>query len=123
MKTVLAIRLGRSAEQDYRDILHWTNAHFGAQQAQAYARTIGSALVALRAGPSLPGVKRRDDIGPGLYTLHVARSGRKGRHFVMFRLAGAETRPAIDVLRLLHDSMDLPRHTGDGNGEPGDPRS
>ncbi|NBU77128.1 MAG: type II toxin-antitoxin system RelE/ParE family toxin, partial [Planctomycetes bacterium] len=38
--------------------------------------------------------------------LHVARQGRAGRHFVVFRAAGSD----IDVLRLLHESMDLPRH-------------
>lgn len=47
------------------------------------------------------------DIAPGIRTLHVARQGRKGRHLVMFRVAPERV---IEVLRLLHDSMDLSRH-------------
>jgi toxin ParE1/3/4 len=33
--------------------------------------------------------------------------GRKGRHFVVFRMPDGQT---IDVIRLLHDSMDLAKH-------------
>ena len=47
-------------------------------------------------------------------TLHVARKGRKGPHFVVFRVAPSRSEQVIDVLRLLHDSMDLPRHPRDG---------
>jgi toxin ParE1/3/4 len=36
--------------------------------------------------------------------------GRKGRHFVVFRIADAQT---IDVIRLLHDSMDVAKHLPD----------
>ena len=42
--------------------------------------------------------------------LHVARRGRQGRHFVLYRADSQAETPVIDVLRLLHDSMDLPRH-------------
>ena len=48
--------------------------------------------------------------GNDIRTLHVARDGRKGRHFVMFRVGSIDGRDVIDVLRLLHDSMDLERH-------------
>lgn len=63
------------------------------------------AFAALRTGPGAMGVRQRDDIAPGTFTLHVARNGRKGRHFIVFRVNGDER--VIDVLRLLHDSMDL----------------
>ncbi len=36
--------------------------------------------------------------------------GRKGRHLVVFRIADGQ---AIDVIRLLHDSMDLAKHLPD----------
>ena len=100
------IRLGRRAEQDYVEILDWTTKSFGATQARTYAVTISRALQASEDGPEIPGSKLRDEIEPGIRTLHVARSGRKGRHFVVFRVDGDGF---IDVLRLLHDSMDLPR--------------
>ena len=54
--------------------------------------------------------RRREDIGLGIRTLHVARRGRKGPHLVVFRVAPPPNEQVIDVLRLLHDSMDLPRH-------------
>ena len=45
-------------------------------------------------------------------TLHVARVGRRGRHLVLYRIAGASEPSTIDVFRLLHDSMDPVRHVG-----------
>lgn len=65
------------------------------------------AVGVLTDGPDAPGVRQRDEIAPGMRTLHVARQGRRGRHFVVFRVGGDQV---IDVLRLLHDSMDLARH-------------
>jgi toxin ParE1/3/4 len=58
----------------------------------------------------VPGAKPRDDIAPGLRSLHVARSGRKGRHIIIFRARGSDKTAVIEVLRILHDAMDLPRH-------------
>lgn len=104
------IRLSASAEADYREILRWTLTHFGQAQALAYAATLASALKDLTDGPMIPGAKERSDIGKGILTLHVARNGRKGRHFVMFRVGDSQGRKSIDVLRLLHDAMDLQRH-------------
>ena len=79
-------------------------------QARHYAYTLSSALKALSAGPAIIGVKERPEIGNNIRTLHVARNGRKGRHFIMFRVGSIQGRDVIDVLRLLHDSMDLERH-------------
>lgn len=45
-----------------------------------------------------------------MYTLHVARQGRKGRHFMVFRVGRKPGREVIEGLRLLHDSMDLQQH-------------
>lgn len=102
------VRLSASAESDYRQILRWTVDNFGSPQARRYADTLASALQALCAGPFIIGVMERPEIGANIRTLHVARNGRKGRHFVMFRVV--QGRDEIDVLRLLHDSMDLERH-------------
>ena len=101
------LRLAARAQQDISDILAWTGGNFGRQQARAYAETLALALEALIGGPDVLGAQPRDDIFPGVVALHVARNGRKGRHFIVFR-AGAEN--CIDVLRVLHDSMDLPSH-------------
>ena len=104
-----AVRLSAAAEADYLKILQWTVDNFGAAQARVYAETLASALKMLAVGPDILGVKERPEIGENIRTLHVARNGRKGRHFIMFRVNGVGINQ-IDVLRLLHDSMELERH-------------
>lgn len=107
---VWLVRLSAAAEADFRQILRWTVENFGSVQARIYADTLSSALADLAAGPSLIGVKERPEIDAGIRTLHVARKGRKGRHFIMFRVSHADGQNTIDVLRLLHDRMDLERY-------------
>ena len=95
------VRLTAAGEADVRGIVLWTANRFGGAQARVYADTLSRAIRALAEGPAVPGARRRDDIAKGIMALHVARGGRKGRHVVV-----------IDVLRVLHDAMDLPRHVG-----------
>lgn len=104
------VRLSAAAEADFRQILRWTVDHFGSAQARVYAATLSSALKALNAGPSAIGIKEHPEIGHNIWTLHVARNGRKGRHFIMCRVASDQDGKGIDVLRILHDSMDLEQH-------------
>ncbi len=101
------IRLARQADQDIADILTWTKKYFSFQQADVYAETLILALEALTEGPDVIGAKSREDILPGTRVLHVARQGRRGRHFIVFR---SKEEHCIDVLRILHDSIDLARH-------------
>jgi toxin ParE1/3/4 len=102
------VRLTAAAAADFRNIVRWTAEWFGQAQARSYARTLSAAIEALAEGPSIIGVKRRDDVSEGLFTLHVARGGRKGRHLLMFRIG--RDRDVIEVLRVVHDLMDLPHH-------------
>lgn len=104
------VRLSAAAEADYQRILRWTVENFGSAQARVYAETLTSALKTLAAGPDIIGVKERPEIGANIRTLHVARNGHKGRHFILFRVGRDDGKNLIDVLRLLHDSMDLERH-------------
>jgi toxin ParE1/3/4 len=104
------LRIAGAAEADFEAIIAWTLEQFGDAQAAIYAETLSSAVQLLVAGPAQPGVKARPEIGRSLFTLHVARNGRRGRHFVLFRVAADPVHRQIDVLRILHDSMDLGRH-------------
>ena len=115
MSVVWKVRLASQAELDFSEIITWTNENFGERQAEAYAETLTLAIEALHDGPEQLGVKARHDIGPCIRTLHVARQGRSGRHFVVFSEAKDQY---IDVLRLLHDSMDLARHIPAANERP-----
>jgi toxin ParE1/3/4 len=101
------VRLAAQAELDFVEILAWTVENFGESQVDIYAETLTLAIEALLDGPLLQGAQARGEIEPGIRTLHVARLGKNGRHFVVFRQT--EDR-GIDVLRLLHDGMDLARH-------------
>lgn len=106
------IHLADQAEQDLLDIIRWTNENFGTRQAEQYAETIALAIEALHDGPEILGAKLRNDIAEGIHTLHVARQGRKGRHFVAFSVSEGHI---INVLRVLHDSMDLAVHLTEVN--------
>ena len=112
------VHLTAAAEADFEEILRWTVDQFGEAQARIYAEAIPAALNDLAAGPTIFGARKRDDILKGIFTLHVARKGHKGRHFVMFRVGRAPVRKVIEVLRLLHDAMDLQRHLPPAEGNP-----
>lgn len=102
------LRLSQLAERDFFNILHWTTEHFGVRQARAYATILRNALKALALGPESLGCRARSEIGPDILSLHVARNGRNGRHFIVFRVHDDSS--VIEVLRILHDSMDVVRH-------------
>ena len=101
------VRLGAEAEKDFVRILKYTADTFGERQAAIYQTTLIDALMALHSGPDVPGSAARDEILSGLRSLHVARHGQRGRHFIMYRALDGRV---IEVIRILHDAMDLARH-------------
>ena len=102
------MRLVAVSERDYLEVIQRSAQDFGPLQAEVYAQTLALALDALREnGPLTIGVKPREDIGAGIFTLHAARFKRKASHFLVFRVLEIRT---IEVLRILHDRMDLARH-------------
>ena len=104
-----AVVLSTAADGDFHEILRWTNEQFGSHQAAAYEKTLSDAIAALAEGPDIIGTRERTDVQQGLYTFHVARHGRSGRHFLLFHVPRLEE-PVIEVLRVLHDGMDIARH-------------
>ena len=108
------VRLGAAAELDFANILKWAAENFGVRQSRVYRDTLVQAIAELANGPDVAGSKARDEILPGLRTLHVARHGRGGRHFLMYRAAPKST---IEIVRILHDRMDLQRHITSRPGE------
>jgi toxin ParE1/3/4 len=77
------------------------------QVARHDQKTLVQATGELADGPDVTGYKARDEIMPGLRTVHVARHGRRGSPFLMYRVAPKTT---IEIIRILHDRMDLQRH-------------
>jgi toxin ParE1/3/4 len=106
-ETSWRIRLGAEAERDFLRILQYTAETFGPRQTEIYKATLMDALAELTQGPNVAGSVARDEILPGLRTLHVARRGRRARHFIMYRAAEGRI---LEVLRILHDAMELARH-------------
>ena len=107
MSRTWRVRLTDQAELDLLGISTWTAENFGPRQAEQYIETILKAIEALMDGPETLGTTAREELAPGIRSLHTARHGRKARHFVVFRVADDQV---LEVLRLLHDSMDLARH-------------
>jgi toxin ParE1/3/4 len=102
------VRLVAVSERDYQEVIERSAQDFGPLQAEVYAETLELAINALREkGPRTIGVKEREEIGPGIFTLHAARHKRKASHFLVFRVLEIRT---IEILRILHDRMDLARH-------------
>lgn len=101
------VRLGAAAEVDFANILKWTTENFGARQSRIYRDRLVQAIGELADGPDAAGSKARDEIMPNIRTLHVTRHGRRGSHFLMYRTAPDST---IEIVRILHDRMDLRRH-------------
>ena len=101
------VRLSAAAELDFANILKWTTENFSVRQSRVYRDTLIQAIGELADGADVAGSKARDEIMPGLRTLHVARHGRRGSHFLMYRAVPKNT---IEIVRILHDRMDLKRH-------------
>ncbi len=107
MANTWRVRLGAAAEIDFANIVGWTAETFGPRQARTHSDTLISALEELVAGPGIAGSISRDEIVRGLLSLHVGRHGRRGRHFLLYRPTEGQV---IEIVRILHDSMDLQRH-------------
>ncbi len=105
--SVWRIRLSDAAEADFIHILADTREMFGPNQAAIYRATLVNALAAISVAPDTLGSRSRDDILPGLRSLHVARQGRRGRHLILYR---EQPDHMLEIIRILHDAMDLARH-------------
>ena len=98
------------AEREIRATLRFTASRWGAMQAESYRALISDAFAELLADPRSPRSRAQEEIRPGVRTLPIARAGRPARHLVVYRISEAGD---IEVLRLLHDSMELRRHLGE----------
>src|SRR5690348_15234931 len=94
------VRLGAAAEVDFANILKWTTENFGARQSRLYSAGLVQAIGELADGPDVAGSMVRNEIMAGLRTLHIARHGRRGSHFLMYR---ARPNSVIEIVCILHD--------------------
>ena len=89
-------RLSPRAERDLEEIWRYTEGRWSAAQADRYTGALIDMIEELAADPA----KGRpvDDIRPGY------RKRSAGAHFIFYRQA----HPGIEVIRILHRSMDVP---------------
>ncbi|MCB0325912.1 MAG: type II toxin-antitoxin system RelE/ParE family toxin [Bdellovibrionales bacterium] len=111
------IRLAPAAEKDIEGILAWSDRRFGETVRLRYEALLVQSLLDLSEDSQRVGVELRTELGTGIYSYHLRFSrdrvektiGRiqKPRHFLLFRAAKDG---ALEVGRVLHDSMELSKH-------------
>jgi len=106
--TAWSVRFAAASERDIRGIYEWTQNNFGAVQADKYAAAIEASVVLLETGPKVAGVRERNDVAAGVYSLRIKMKKRQGRHLLYFRVAAAAR--DILIVRVLHDAMDTSKH-------------
>jgi toxin ParE1/3/4 len=111
------VRLTREAERDLRAIILWTTKRFGTRQAAVYGELIDHAVRAIGKAPLMALSKAREEVGPGIRTLHIGSFSGRGCHILLYRISGE----AIVVGRILHDGMELKNHLPgwSGKADPG----
>lgn len=98
-------------------MLDWSGRTFGPAARQRYEALVAAALSDIAHDWRRAGSVKRDDLGAGWRIYHLRNSRQRARkaagivqsprHVLVYRLA---TGDIVIVLRILHDSMDLPRH-------------
>lgn len=117
MRKQLKSVLSPPAQRDIYDILQRSEQEFGRRAARRYEALIVRALRDIESDPVRPGAQPRPDLAEGIQLYHLRFSKESARiaegivqsprHFIVFRRRNPLT---IDIVRVLHDSSDLPRH-------------
>ncbi|WP_370640107.1 type II toxin-antitoxin system RelE/ParE family toxin [Aurantimonas sp. HBX-1] len=105
----MSFRLTEAADADIEAILRDTLQLFGPMQLQAYSTLIELALERVGADPLGLGTADRDDIGPGVRSLHIdtvaTRRGSASHSLYFLSTIDGTERVAV-VLRVLHNRME-----------------
>ena len=91
-------KLTVQADHDIEDIWEYSNSKWGDNQAIKYLSQLEESLIALADNPDIG--KRRYELSGSPMSYHY------GRHIIFYRKAEI----GIEIIRVLHDSMDFPRH-------------
>lgn len=110
-------RISNAARADILDILRLSQTQFGDQARRRYQTLILASLQAIAGAPYRVGSHDRDELAPGLRSYHLIYSRQQAkhphgtvkspRHIVFYRVANDDI---IEVIRLLHDAMEVQLH-------------
>lgn len=119
---VLRLRIADAARADMEDLLAWSEQRFGVAARRRYEALLAAALLDVAEDGSRPGIQARPELGAGIFSDHLffsrkrAASGASGggagkvqrpRHLLVGRMAEPGH---ADIVRVLHDAMELSRH-------------
>lgn len=90
--------LSPEAVDDRKDIVAYTITTWGKEQATRYNQKLKAALKSIHTNPHIG--RLHPDLPPLYHIYHVER------HYIVYSIEGTR----IEVVRILHDRMDLPRH-------------
>lgn len=99
-----------AAERDIRGIRRWSIQQFGKQRTIRYMAALLDVARRLQFGPAQPGVRRHSALPEGMVLMRAPPARERGRHVLLLRPRPTLVPPRIEVLRVLHLKMDLPRH-------------
>ena len=111
-------RVAVAARVDIADVLRYSEAKFGPAARRRYTLLINAAFQSIAEQPERIGSYARDEIAPGLRSLHLRycrghsaqdQIGRP-RHIVFYRIRADRV---IEIVRLLHEAMELDRYFPD----------
>lgn len=91
--------LSPAAQADLEQIWDYTRGHWGVDQAEEYLRQLQRGIERVAANPRIG--RACDEIRPGYRKLTA------GAHTLFYRM---NTEDVIDVVRVLHQRMDIDRH-------------
>jgi toxin ParE1/3/4 len=114
---VRTLRLSLNAEEDILSILAWSLDKFGRAACRRYEALLTEAMDSLCSIPEKIGSIARPEFGDSVRTYHLrfsrveARTAEgivhRPRHLLVYRLREDQ---ALEVVRILHDSMEVERH-------------
>ena len=115
----MIVRLTREAERDLAEIARYTVATFGPDQAMRDADQITRALAVLADNPRWSASRARDELRPGVRSMHLARAAARRHatsHILYYHLAaGLDGEQDIAILRVLHERIEPLKRLVDAN--------
>ncbi len=113
----MTFRSTRHAVQDVEECIAWSAAKFGKSAARRYQKLIATAIKEIAAKPDLSGSREIKGLQRGIRLYHLRHSRKRAvvgghivkrpRHFIVYKVLESGI---VEIIRLLHDSMELESH-------------